>query len=478
MSEPVTNVEIEDVLSSIRRLVSEVDRAPRGAQRAVPERLVLSPALRVPDADEPPVNVSGKGRERQAPMVLSEPSVAPVAHTPPAAEAASPVAGADPCTTLVLGAEDSAEDAATVMADTADTRPEGAEPLATVSDDLHRDADLSKSDIASIDAAVVANDPQDDPQDGVVRHDGITEITKETTKETTEDAAEAGQIAALRASLTEILVPDQVAGIDDSLDTADDPDVQADLSATDLAVDVDIAPDTELDRKIAALELMLERQSKDWTPTPSASDPIGDPLETPQPGVDSLADPDVDAPEAVDGPDSAPPLAEGGDAALQAAVAAVAEAAMVAEDDPDTGTDAPDHLSSDMMTEVPDDALAGAEALSPETPSPEAGSPDEPANDASAVPGNARPAFVRHAPTEALDWEDHAPGATPQSDPVQEVQPEQAAVTELSEEALQAVVSEIVRQELQGALGERITRNVRKLVRREIHRVLMSKDLD
>ena len=48
----------------------------------------------------------------------------------------------------------------------------------------------------------------------------------------------------------------------------------------------------------------------------------------------------------------------------------------------------------------------------------------------------------------------------------------------IDEEALRDMVSEIVRQELQGALGERITRNVRKLVRREIHRALTSQDFD
>ena len=48
----------------------------------------------------------------------------------------------------------------------------------------------------------------------------------------------------------------------------------------------------------------------------------------------------------------------------------------------------------------------------------------------------------------------------------------------LDEDALRDMVSEIVRQELQGALGERITRNVRKLVRREIHRALTSQDMD
>jgi hypothetical protein len=50
--------------------------------------------------------------------------------------------------------------------------------------------------------------------------------------------------------------------------------------------------------------------------------------------------------------------------------------------------------------------------------------------------------------------------------------------TVLDEEALRDMVSEIVRQELQGPLGERITRNVRKLVRREIYRALAANELD
>ncbi|MGR3526563.1 MAG: hypothetical protein ACU0CT_11205 [Paracoccaceae bacterium] len=48
----------------------------------------------------------------------------------------------------------------------------------------------------------------------------------------------------------------------------------------------------------------------------------------------------------------------------------------------------------------------------------------------------------------------------------------------LDEHMLRELVAEIVRQELQGALGERITRNVRKLVRREIHRALTSHELE
>ncbi|KAF0116945.1 MAG: hypothetical protein FD150_35 [Rhodobacteraceae bacterium] len=48
----------------------------------------------------------------------------------------------------------------------------------------------------------------------------------------------------------------------------------------------------------------------------------------------------------------------------------------------------------------------------------------------------------------------------------------------LDEAALQDIVRQTLRQELQGELGERITRNVRKLVRAEINRALMARDLD
>ncbi len=117
-------------------------------------------------------------------------------------------------------------------------------------------------------------------------------------------------------------------------------------------------------------------------------------------------------------------------------------------------------------------------------------------------------------PTETLAWEDHVEDETAAPEQV-EVDPETAhfrhaepgyaasddAMTAaqdadndygdaqdddftsaedaiLDEEALREMVADIVRQELQGALGERITRNVRKLVRREIHRALASHELD
>lgn len=53
-----------------------------------------------------------------------------------------------------------------------------------------------------------------------------------------------------------------------------------------------------------------------------------------------------------------------------------------------------------------------------------------------------------------------------------------AADRAVDQAELRSMVVDIVREELQGALGERITRNVRKLVRREIHRILASDDFN
>ncbi len=54
----------------------------------------------------------------------------------------------------------------------------------------------------------------------------------------------------------------------------------------------------------------------------------------------------------------------------------------------------------------------------------------------------------------------------------------QDGITEAEMEILRDLVAEIIREELRGPLGERITGNVRMLVRREINRALASRNLD
>ena len=88
----------------------------------------------------------------------------------------------------------------------------------------------------------------------------------------------------------------------------------------------------------------------------------------------------------------------------------------------------------------------------------------------------------------AMIWDDADPmetvddDAVPVAESVADFEPQdgfsQSVDDILDEEALRDIVSDIVREELQGALGERITRNVRKLVRREIHRALAAQDLE
>ena len=53
-----------------------------------------------------------------------------------------------------------------------------------------------------------------------------------------------------------------------------------------------------------------------------------------------------------------------------------------------------------------------------------------------------------------------------------------AEETAIDEDLLRDLVRDIIREELQGALGQRITRNVRKLVRAEINRALTSQDFE
>ena len=70
MADPMKSDEIEDVLSSIRRLVSEhhpaegtqaVPPADEGGDAAAPDKLVLTPALRVTDPEDPWVPITPRG---------------------------------------------------------------------------------------------------------------------------------------------------------------------------------------------------------------------------------------------------------------------------------------------------------------------------------------------------------------------------------------------------------------------------------
>ncbi|MEQ8922969.1 MAG: hypothetical protein RLN94_13395 [Roseovarius sp.] len=136
----------------------------------------------------------------------------------------------------------------------------------------------------------------------------------------------------------------------------------------------------------------------------------------------------------------------------------------------------------------PDGASDDDYAAAPQSPLPwQDVEEDETAEDLSAYAYDPEPELEPEAPL-AQDRFEEAPAASTEPDSLEERrQAPQGAGDDagwysddavLDEDALRDMVSEIVRQELQGALGERITRNVRKLVRREIHRALMTQGID
>lgn len=82
-------------------------------------------------------------------------------------------------------------------------------------------------------------------------------------------------------------------------------------------------------------------------------------------------------------------------------------------------------------------------------------------------------------PEEPVDQSgETADNAASQRMPTEIIDADGTPLAVLDEAALQEIVRQMIREELQGDLGERITRNVRKLVRAEINRALMARDLD
>lgn len=92
--------------------------------------------------------------------------------------------------------------------------------------------------------------------------------------------------------------------------------------------------------------------------------------------------------------------------------------------------------------------------------------------------------FARSQPIPMADdpSEDYGDDLLPDPDPVGEDDDLDAYMLGngqgINEEILRQMVMDVVREELQGNLGERITRNVRKMVRREIHRALDMQNFD
>jgi hypothetical protein len=101
--------------------------------------------------------------------------------------------------------------------------------------------------------------------------------------------------------------------------------------------------------------------------------------------------------------------------------------------------------------------------------------------DAEIVDGNATGGlhFARQARRAGLaDADDEPPAAPPEAEVLRgAAEVPEAPMLDLHADALADLVRDILREELQGPLGERMTRNIRKLVRAEVARMLATKDL-
>ncbi|NNE53151.1 MAG: hypothetical protein HKN30_12220 [Sulfitobacter sp.] len=390
MSDPVSNAEVEDVLSSIRRLVSE-DKRPmqKRAPDTAKDRLVLTPSLRV--EDEKP----------EEPFELSSDEVVFFDQT-----------SDDPVNEPLNANDPVAEGKA------AETEP--------ARDELENDYD---SDPYGFDSA----------DDEIAEHDDDLEQLE-----------------------------------------VEPPDEYEDQPASDAS------PDSSSDKLTQLLDELPEDEDH---PSPKAEEEVQEAVETktpeeePAPVFEHHTYQEVDD-EDGDEPDETPDV-DGKTAELTAKIAQLETAIGSIADtwEPD-GTDGDDYSGTEapaMAWEEEADTLDSQTEKQHEAdyrgePEPE---PDvEPAPEAPEVPPSKLSDFSRVTGAFATHRTD-APHAEAEERP-QPSAPVDLGSDEqvLDEEMLRDLVSEIVREELQGALGQRITRNVRKLVRREIHRALTAQDLE
>lgn len=389
MSDPVTNVEIEDVLSSIRRLVGEESRAEsrdmQPEEEKKPTKLVLTPALRV--ADQDPAK-PGADSEQTPDKALARKGNDP---------------WSDPEATLYEAAQ-------------------AAEAYGP-DNDVFSDED---GDILGIDHIVFSKIQRESE----VEAEPEPTLAKEETLAGDESLAEDEDLAKEEAG---------VEHLDEEQDATPE-----DLSHRAILEEPSHVPDVELARE----EELTESEIDDR------------PVET-----ETQSEDDVNPGEAATGleTDSQPQSLSSRIEALEAAIAQT-------EDQWE-----PDGQSDDAYSGTPVEAIEWQDHVPTDKADERAA--EEPQTEQMAKATEPTFHSVREPQREAIDPEpQQAPEESSESDDDRLVL--SADETIMDEESLRELVADIVREELQGALGERITRNVRKLVRREIHRALTAHELD
>lgn len=416
MSDPVKNADIEDVLSSIRRLLSDdpCSAEPELFNPSDPEednKLVLTPSLRVADA-----------------------------------------------------------------ADSEESEPPAEDPALTELARDRQDLTLPWTEDAMADGAASAGiSPLEGTGLGTLIRDELRAALAQHSAKQDNDSAPAvedwGETrVAEPAPSPEPPVDQPTLRLEDPLDVIEpeeDDSSEADHEATPKAV----ATDPLLEVKIAALQRAIGRQLGRDPENPLLAEPLV-PDSTAAPEPDSVADPE-------------PEIALGAERDL------LAEPVAPHADDDDPGNDKPvltfeAAADTELSFDAEPEALPGAQTADPSDDEAETLSFED-AEEVTIAwqdydPDPATRAEIVLQPD--IDGPDTAFGSAddaaeaPELDDTDPQGPiHSAAVGTLDDAALRALVSDIVREELQGVLGERITRNVRKLVRREIHRLMLSQDL-
>lgn len=393
MSDPVTHAEIEDVLSSIRRLVSEDSRG----QPAAPEpaaKLVLTPALRVKDPQaRSPEAAEGPETGAGAPLPEADPGQAEAGTAPLSADAQPQTADA------LLEAEAAAAEHA-----------EHADPAkhAEHAADVEHEAEGTAAQ-----PAVPFRHRQARSASGPALLLGAQQDAADTTTDTEAQAAQPGGAETSQPQPAPVC-----AGAPDT--------------------DPDKAPWADPDATLFSVA----------SGTPPQDQGAGDTAaETPP---DDLA---------------------GGTAGARAA-SVVRKIAELEARSSGARDQAQPQWEPDSKTEAPFAATLVDTIEWRDEPAP-ARSTAQAASDASGeADGSAEETAQPAAADSAAETVVEAAFAGAALETLAE-----SGDSYLDEEGLRDLVASIVREELQGPLGERITRNVRKLVRREIHRALAAHDL-
>lgn len=427
MSERLNSVDIEDVLSSIRRLVSD-DLRP-AAKAAVPpaapvepaqaDKLILTPALRIaPEADEPaPVAEAEAAEAVQAPEAAPSEPVMSFHSIRPERGAArlDAVMGQ-----VARGLESGPGDWETAAEPPARFESDWSEP----------EAELAPSPFADESVA-------DAPEPLMLR-----------------EPQEAGDIWTVSESEAPYVDLDSdhgaeaMASADLATDTADAAPVYADsVSEMDVLLGVNALDHAMLDPRDVTSDMTSDALADAWPDQDWAAP--GEP--------DLLLDADApDAPAEAGWPEAASIDSQ--------PVAMAEEPAMTDKDDP---ADLPN-------ADVPDADLPDWARMETEPVDMDPVDIEPPVAPAAAHQGSTDPRWADAAEAEIRrELEDEVTASA-----FARFADDDLDDRAFDEDMLRDLVRDIIREELQGALGERITRNVRKLVRAEIARALAVRDFE